>query len=156
MLDSRAVIFTERATAQRDANARTRDAGATLPSSEAPHSASTSAADHESNQALLKRIISMLAGGAPARAPRQPTPARHVRTPAWERRSRSPPTHRNASQHLRQGQDEGPAARRFNKCFRCGRTHFPYCRRNEAPPSRPNSPSRGRSCNRRDRGKSAY
>jgi hypothetical protein len=156
MLDSRTVMLTERATAQRDANARTREAGATLPSLEAPHSTSASVADHESNQALLKQIISMLAGGAPARAPRQPTPARHARTPAWERRSRSPPTQRSASQHPRQGQDGSLAARRFNTCYRCGRTHFPYCRRNEAPPNHPNSPSRGRSQDRRVREMSLY
>jgi hypothetical protein len=161
MSDSRKVMLTERAIAQREENARTQDAGASLSSSEASYSGPASVADHETNQALLQRIISMLAGGAPARAPlpvreRQPTPAKHVRTSAWDRRSRSPSAHRNASHHVRQGQNDAPASRQFNKCFRCGRIHFPYCRRNEERPSRTNSPIRGRSCNRRDRGKSQY
>jgi hypothetical protein len=159
-MDSREVIFTERATAQRAANARPRDANAALPSSVAPHSAPALAADHESNHALLLQIISMLAGGAPARPtspvrPRPPTPARHVHAPAWERRSRSPHSQRNTSQHLRQSQNDGPAARRFNSCYVCGRTHFPYCRRSNFPQNQSNSP-RGRTCDRRDRGKSVY
>jgi hypothetical protein len=161
MPDSRAVMLTERAMAQRDANAHTEDAGASLSSSEASYGGPASAADHESNAALLQRIISMLAGGAPTRAPipvrdRQQPPAKRVRTSAWDRRPRSPSPYRNAGYHNRQGQKEAPASRRFNKCFRRGTIHFPYCKKNTERSNHNHSPIRGRSCSRRDRSKSAY
>jgi hypothetical protein len=161
MPDSRDVILTERAMSQRDANVHTEDAGSSLSSSEASYGGPASGADHESNAALLQRIISMLAERAPTRAPipvrdRQQPPAKRVRTSTWDRRPRSPSPYRNAGYHNRQGQKEAPASRRFNKCFRCGTIHFPYCKKNQESWNRNHSPIRGRSCNRSDRGKSAY
>jgi hypothetical protein len=160
MSDSRAIILTERAMSQRDANAHGEDEGRSLSSSEASYGGPTSGADHESNAALLKRIISMLGERAPTRAPkpvkdRQQPPAKRVRTSTWDRRQRSPSPYRNAGYNNRQGQKEAPATRRFNKCFRCGKIHFPYCKKQENW-NRNHSPIRERSCNRSDRGKSAY
>jgi hypothetical protein len=110
----------------------------------------------------LQRILTILVNGAPMRASspardRQQPPAKRFRPAAWDRRPRSPSPRRNVSHQKRQGRNEAPASRRFNKCFRCDTIHFPYCKKNQESPQRNYSPIRGRSCsNRRDRGKSAY